>query len=520
MFDRMLFEIGSFNLNVAGQGNTIPGQLEIGAVELNGAGQNALGFDYNGDGKGNGYNIPALLGIYALPPYYHNGACETLDCVLANPTHRAAGRNNDTLGNPNGQAAVVAWLQTLDAETAFPLDLHLNSRDIFFDPPVFFRGEQVVVGANIGLFGTKADLANVLEDLSLTEIKVRLEVTFDGVSTPFELSVAPADFNQDFGQAVISTTVDIPENPTNNEGAFRVTIDPDDELLENSENNNSRARLARARTLPADSTPPVVNAVFISDDDPFVDTDPIVTTTTVQVKIQAFDPEPNASGLAEFCIVRYRYNDILRLWEPLECTFEPLTNEVEPNTFIVDTEIPPVAGTTYAFVWVMDAAGNISRVPGFDVVSYVPGAPVELNRNGVRIFRIPMRESDPPITLSFTPEFGDVDVAVFDDFTNPNANRIALSANNGPVCEEVTLAPQAGEANRFQVEVRAFANSRFTISTEPCDPISVAAADAAAPESTHAAPENPIVAGPPLRAAIEDDAPEQDVSVYLPIVKN
>ena len=52
--------------------------------------QDALGLDYNGDGKGNGYNVPSLLGIYALPPYYHNGACETLDCVVGNVKHRTA----------------------------------------------------------------------------------------------------------------------------------------------------------------------------------------------------------------------------------------------------------------------------------------------------------------------------------------------------------------------------------------------------------------------------------------------
>lgn len=46
--------------------------------------QGALGRDYNGDGDGDGYNIPSLLGIENVPLYYHNGACETLDCVLSN----------------------------------------------------------------------------------------------------------------------------------------------------------------------------------------------------------------------------------------------------------------------------------------------------------------------------------------------------------------------------------------------------------------------------------------------------
>ena len=50
----------------------------------------ALGIDYNGDGKGNGYNLPSLLGIVRSPPYYHNGACEKLACVVGDPKHRTA----------------------------------------------------------------------------------------------------------------------------------------------------------------------------------------------------------------------------------------------------------------------------------------------------------------------------------------------------------------------------------------------------------------------------------------------
>ena len=60
--------------------------------------QDALGRDYNGDGKGVGYNVPSLLGINAVPPYYHNGACETLACVVGNAKHRTAnGRLPDRL---------------------------------------------------------------------------------------------------------------------------------------------------------------------------------------------------------------------------------------------------------------------------------------------------------------------------------------------------------------------------------------------------------------------------------------
>jgi hypothetical protein len=125
--NRFLRDIGSFNLGVAGANNLL-GQ-NIGAVEK--ATQNvvagrstpnpepdALGFDYNRDGRGIGYNVPSLLGIEGVPPYYHNGACETLACVVDNPKHRTAnGRLPDRLTDARQRAQVVAYLRSIDDKT-------------------------------------------------------------------------------------------------------------------------------------------------------------------------------------------------------------------------------------------------------------------------------------------------------------------------------------------------------------------------------------------------------------------
>jgi cytochrome c peroxidase len=79
-----------------------------------------LGFDFNGDGKGNGFNVPSLLGLKLLPPYYHNGACETLDCVVADVNHRNAGLQpgqEDPLTSPEAQKQLVRFLEVIDAKT-------------------------------------------------------------------------------------------------------------------------------------------------------------------------------------------------------------------------------------------------------------------------------------------------------------------------------------------------------------------------------------------------------------------
>ena len=113
MFHSVLRDIGSFNLGVAGANNNlganIGGEEKAAAGLVMGVSQaplDALGFDYNGDGRGAGYNVPSLLGINAVPPYYHNGACETLACVVDNPKHRTAnGTIPDRLGNPADRGA-------------------------------------------------------------------------------------------------------------------------------------------------------------------------------------------------------------------------------------------------------------------------------------------------------------------------------------------------------------------------------------------------------------------------------
>jgi YVTN family beta-propeller protein len=128
-----LRDIKSFNLNVKGSGNAIPGQALIGAVEkatrtvvngvLQAAPQDALGFDWNAqpNGIGNGFSPPSLLAIFAFPAYYHNGACETLACVLADKNHRTAGNKTDVLASATAQAQVVTFLESLDANTTpFP----------------------------------------------------------------------------------------------------------------------------------------------------------------------------------------------------------------------------------------------------------------------------------------------------------------------------------------------------------------------------------------------------------------
>ncbi len=141
--NRFLKDIGSFNLGVPGQGNPLGNN--IGADEkaapavvsgTQAAAQDALGRDYNSDGRGIGFNVPSLLGIHALPPYMHNGAAESLAAVVADVKHRTAnGRLPDRLTSATDQSNVVAFLETLDTKTVPFVTLSVRQ-----------QGNQIFVG--------------------------------------------------------------------------------------------------------------------------------------------------------------------------------------------------------------------------------------------------------------------------------------------------------------------------------------------------------------------------------------
>ncbi len=131
--NRLLRDIGSFNLGVPGQGNPLGDN--IGADEkaapavvsgVQQAAQDALGRDYNNDGRGIGYNVPSLLGLHSVPPYLHNGAAESLAQVLADPNHRTAnGTMPDGLASASDRALVLKFLESIDDTTAAPVLLSI-----------------------------------------------------------------------------------------------------------------------------------------------------------------------------------------------------------------------------------------------------------------------------------------------------------------------------------------------------------------------------------------------------------
>jgi YVTN family beta-propeller protein len=66
-----------------------------------------------------GFNVPSLISVFAGAPYLHSGSARTLDEVLANVTHRTAGRPGgfDLLSLPIARTLVVEFLRSIDRST-------------------------------------------------------------------------------------------------------------------------------------------------------------------------------------------------------------------------------------------------------------------------------------------------------------------------------------------------------------------------------------------------------------------
>jgi YVTN family beta-propeller protein len=493
-----LLNISSFNLGVTGGTNPIGSN--VGAIEKATDGKDALGADHNLDGIGTGYNVPSLLGISAVPPYYHNGSCETLACVLGNVTHRTANNTRtDVLTNPLDQARVVAFLESLDTETLPANNLFVKSHDIFIEPAAPIAGVTTVVGVNLSVFGPNISF--------VTPITVKFNLYKLGNSTP----VATAEqtlggFTRDFGQEVVSTNLAMPSNP----GFYRLEViaDSNNVFAEDRENDNSARRTIFLRSPPPDLTAPTVSNVKINNGDA------VTSSRDVTISFDAVDPPSptgqTTSGLESFCVVRYSYNVAQRRWVEETCTFSPLPTPTG-STFSVTTRLPVREGTAYAFVWVRDNAGNISRVPGFDVISFIPAGDINIARNDVRVFRIFLAAGQ---TLNFTasPTFGDVDVSVFQGISNPV--RCAVSASNGTTVEAVTVPGGTCTGTVFQIEVRAVVNSRFTIGVVQNLIANIVVQPAAVgPEKDVS--DIALVDGPPAAQAAISDAAEIDLPLIV-----
>jgi len=182
--NRFLRDVGSFNLGVPGQsndqGNNIGADEKAAPTVVTNTfvpGQDALGIDYNGDGRGIGFNVPSLQGLHAVPPFVHNGAAESLAAVVENVKHRTDnGRLPDTLSNPADRAKVVKFLESIDVETVPFVSITASRNGAYvilaFDS---VAGVEYVIEGRVLITGPATQLLSVLGNGQRMEVALPID---------------------------------------------------------------------------------------------------------------------------------------------------------------------------------------------------------------------------------------------------------------------------------------------------------------------------------------------------------
>ena len=101
-FIRFLRLVGMFDLNLFsdGQGNEIRA--------------NTVGSNVPAQGS-DGFNPPSLLSVFATAPYFHNGSCPTLDCVIVqNPRNSA---DVHVVAKPPERKDLIDFVRSIDGST-------------------------------------------------------------------------------------------------------------------------------------------------------------------------------------------------------------------------------------------------------------------------------------------------------------------------------------------------------------------------------------------------------------------
>ena len=178
--NRFLRDIGSFNIGVAGAGNELGNN--VGGIEaatqpvVAGVQQPApdgLGRDYNADGKGIGFNVPSLQGIYNLPPFLHNGAAESIAAIVADVKHRTDnGRIPDAVTNAAQLAQLVKFVESiaLDSVPFVRLDVRTSGGQIVVTFESVIGVRYSVQGRNTLDTAWSANLTTVTATAVRTEV--------------------------------------------------------------------------------------------------------------------------------------------------------------------------------------------------------------------------------------------------------------------------------------------------------------------------------------------------------------
>lgn len=247
-------------------------------------------------------------------------------------------------------------------------------------------------------------------------------------------------------------------------------IDPDSQIAESNENNNTVRRKVNIHYVqPNDTTPPVAQSLSVNGGQNQV-SDP-----TVGLGVEAFDPNPNPTGVSKSYYVELHWASGVGsggTWIPVKWTsWNDFASQ--PHSY----EMMPNSGLRYLQAWVADGAGNISAKPAIQRVNYVP-ATDSLLEGEIRVFRQTTLAGQ-CLRVRVEPAAGtmDPDLYVWGPNHSPGNPPAGYSILPAGEVDEVIIQPT--QAGVYQIEIVAFTDATYQQSIEVTESCATARGSAA-----------------------------------------
>ena len=285
-------------------------------------------------------------------------------------------------------------------------------------------------------------------------------------------------------------------------GDYQITavIDPDNQIPEASETNNTVTRTVTVLSPSPDGEPPHVDSLIIEGGRD------VVTHTLVHFDATATDyPQPGGVGVSDLRYVEFEYNQGARLWIPVQDS-----GWVSYTLARADYAwtLTPVGGVHYIQAWARDRAGNVSHYPYQQGVNYLPPSGW-VGRDQTRVYRRTLAQGA-SLHVTLTPLQGDADLYVWPPDWQDGRPPWVSNLSGSTVDELAFTAPVSGV---YQIEVYGYTTARYQLS--------IVAGVVALGQQSHPSILDkhwPLSPSLPTDGAPPRDLPQERSYVYLPLV--
>jgi len=364
-------------------------------------------------------------------------------------------------------------------------DLFAQSQELWVDPVVPHAGEVARLGLLVHRQGGSSTLSQVAvrffaDGQALGDAHVSL------LSPDGEESTRRLDW--------------LPPQP----GDYQITamIDPDGQIAEASEANNTVTHTVTVLSPAADEQAPRVDSLVIEGGRD------VVTGTLVHLSATATDyPQPGGEGVDDLRYIEFEYSQGARLWIPVQDS-----GWLSYSLASVDYPwiLTPLGGIHYLQAWARDGAGNVSHYPYQQSINYLP--PSEwVGRDQTRVYRQTLAQGA-SLQVTLTPVWGDPDLYVWPPDWQAGRSPWVSNLSGTAVDEVAFTAPVSGV---YQIEVYGYTAAQYQLNI-----VAGATTAAFATQSPIRVTDKPRPPSPslPITGEPPRDLPQERFFIYLPAV--